>query len=74
MRALIESIFGVYQPITYQVWHQLINPDGSVSWQLMDDIAPGFAGVDWTYVLGVIGFFLMIYCAMRILGGILSAK
>lgn len=74
MRTLIETIFGTYQPVTYEVWHQLINPDGSVSWQLMEDIAPGFAGVDWTYVLGVLGFFLMVYCAMRILGGVLSAK
>ena len=40
MEAILESIFGVYQPVTYSV----AGADGTVS----EVVAAGAAGVDWT--------------------------
>lgn len=74
MRNLIIAIFGTYTPITETVYQLLENPDGSSSWVTVQRVVDGAAGVDWTYVLGVLGFFLILYCAFRILGGVLSAK
>lgn len=46
MRDLIQTIFGVYTPVTYEV----LGTDGAV---LYTAVADGAAGVDWTYVAGV---------------------
>lgn len=61
MRALIESIFGVYTPITYDV----LDAEGKV---LYTAVADGTAGVDWPYVAGVLLFALVLYSFFRLLG------
>lgn len=63
MKQLIEIIFGVYEPIKYNT------VVGEIATSV---VADGMAGVDWTYVLGVLGFFLVLYCVLRILGGVIS--
>lgn len=64
MRSIIEAIFGEYVPVTYSA----LDAGGEV----VDIIPAGLAGVDWTYVLGVVGFFLVLWCILRIIGGVIS--
>lgn len=63
MKDLIESIFGVYTPVMTE--SEL--SDGTI----VSVVADGAAGVDWAYILGVLGFFLVVYCILRIIGGII---
>lgn len=83
MKELIEAIFGEYVPITYELTSVVSVPnqqlvDGTVvnyetSSTVVNTIIPeGMAGVDWTYVLGVLGFFIVLYCILRIIGGVIS--
>lgn len=60
MKDLIISIFGVYEPVS------VINALGETEY------LSGMAGVDWPYVLGVLGFFVTLYCILRIIGGVIS--
>jgi len=83
MKSLIESIFGQYTPITYTitqkipVLNQQLVGDGVVSYDTYDVftdtvVASGASGVDWQYVLGVFGFFLVVYCIFRIIGTVIK--
>lgn len=65
MRDLIISIFGEYQPVMTDVYNAVTESYDSV-------VASGLAGVDWVYVLGVVGFFLVLYCVLRIIGAVIS--
>lgn len=67
MLELIETIFGQYTPVTYQVYNAATEGYDTV-------IAHGMAGVDWPYLLAVAGFFLVLYCILRILGGVICGK
>lgn len=67
MLELITSIFGVYTPVTYEVYNAATETYETV-------VAQGFAGVDWPYILAVGGFFLVLYSIMRIIGGIVCGK
>lgn len=60
MKDLVISIFGEYQALTY------IDSLGN------EVPVYGVAGVDWPYVLGVLLFGLVLYCILRILGGVIS--
>lgn len=64
MKQLIETIFGTYVPVTYIEYL----PDGT-SYSV---IPAGLGGVDWAYVLGVLGFFLVLYCVLRIVGAVIN--
>lgn len=84
MKSLIQAIFGLYTPVTYiiseklPVVNQAINNgevytyDSVVSWT-NSYIPSGMSGVDWEYVLGVFGFFLVVYCIMRIIGAVIKS-
>lgn len=61
VRTLIETIFGVYTPVTYDV----LGADGTV---LYTAVADGAAGVDWPYVGGIMLFALVLYSFFRLLG------
>lgn len=67
MLELITSIFGSYSPVTYEVYNTITESYDTV-------VAQGFAGVDWPYILAVGGFFLVLYCILRIVGGVLCGK
>lgn len=67
MKELIEVLFGEYIPVTYETIVQTADGFENVS-----VIPAGLAGVDWTYVLGVGLFAITLFCAFRILGGILK--
>lgn len=67
MQSIIESIFGTYTPVTYQVTEYI---DGVAT--TYDVIPPGLAGCDWTYILGVAVFIVTLYCVLRIIGAVIS--
>ena len=62
------SIFGVYQPNSYQSVVQL--SDGTA--QIVEVVPSGAAGVDWQYVGGVFLFGVMLYCIFRLFGAVLK--
>lgn len=64
MRTLIQTIFGIYTPITTDVFNDMGEYVGST-------VAAGAAGVDWTYIGGVVLFALVLYCFFRLLGVVL---
>ena len=61
MRDLMQSIFGVYQPVSYGV----LDTEGNL---LYTAVADGAAGVDWPYVGSVLLFALVLYSFFRLLG------
>ena len=61
MRDLMQSIFGVYTPVSYGVF----DAEGNL---LYTAVADGAAGVDWPYVGGVLLFALVLYSFFRLLG------
>lgn len=60
MYNLIQQLFGVYTPITYT--------DGSG----VSVVPSGMAGVDWTFLSGVLLFAITLYCVFRLVGGVLK--
>lgn len=67
IRAVLEALFGEYQPRTQTVTHYL--EDGfSVTY---DEYVPGLAGMDWTWIASVLVFGLMLFCLFRLLGGVI---
>lgn len=71
LKALVTSIFGEYTPITTtSVVSQTVGND---TYQyLVETVAPGAAGVDYEWVAGVLLFAIMLFCLMKLLGGILK--
>lgn len=67
MLELITTIFGSYTPVTYEIYNVVTDSYDTV-------VAQGFAGVDWPYLLAVVGFFLVLYSILRIIGGIVCGK
>ena len=71
MKDLIISIFGEYEPITYQLTSLAGSADDV--YEVTNDVIPnGFAGCDWTFILGVVAFLIVLYCILRIIGGVIS--
>ena len=71
LKALVTSIFGAYAPVmTTSVVTQTVGND---TYQyLVETVAPGTAGVDYEWLAGVLLFAILLYCLMRLLGGILK--
>lgn len=63
MRELMQSIFGVYTPVSVTE-----NVDGVEVVRYLS----GVAGVDWEYIGGVLLFAVCLYCMFRILGGVMK--
>lgn len=57
------NLLGGYNPPTYEVWNEVTQAYESV-------IPSGAAGVDWAFVLSGALVIVMLFCFMRILGGI----
>lgn len=56
MKSILNTLFGVYEPI--------VDASGVH--------AVGAAGVDWTYVLGVLLFAICLYSFFRIVGAVIQ--
>ena len=66
MRSALTAIFGEYTPRTQTVSTYY---DG----QLLDtstEYVPGLAGMDMEWIAGVIVFTVLLYCLMKLLGGV----
>lgn len=73
MKELIASIFGEYAPITYETTEYLYDTEGNVISETVSEVvASGASGIDWTYVLGVVAFLVVLYCILRIIGGVIN--
>lgn len=71
LKALIISIFGEYTPVmtTLTVTETI---DGVTTTTLIDGVAEGAAGVDFEWLAGVFLFGILLYCLMKLLGGVLK--
>lgn len=68
VRSVLVSIFGEYQPKTQTVSTYY---DG----QLMEtstEYVPGIAGMDLEWIAGVVVFTVLLYCLMKLLGGMVK--
>lgn len=71
LKALVTSIFGEYTPVTTtSVVSQTVGND--TQQYLIETVAPGAAGVDYEWVAGVALFAIMLFCLMKLLGGVLK--
>lgn len=71
LKALIISIFGEYTPVmtTMAVTETV---DNVTTTTLIDAVAAGAAGVDYEWLAGVFLFGILLYCLMKLLGGVLK--
>lgn len=71
LKALVASIFGEYTPVTTtSVISETVGDD--IHQYLIDTVAPGAAGVDYEWIAGVVLFAIMLYCLMKLFGGVLK--
>lgn len=71
LKALIVSIFGEYSPVmtTIAVTETV---DNVTSTTLIEAVAAGAAGVDYVWLSGVFLFGILLFCLMKLLGGLLK--
>lgn len=67
----IQNIFGIYVPQTYADTKVLLI-DGVETLITVNIIPDGIGSLNIEYVTAVILFGLMLYCTMRIIGGLLK--
>ena len=71
LKALVTSIFGEYTPVTTTA--VVTETVGNETNQyLIETVAPGSAGVDYEWLAGVFLFGILLYCLMKLLGGVLK--
>lgn len=71
LKSLVTSIFGEYTPVTTtSVISETVGSE--TSQYLVETVAPGAAGVDYEWIAGVLLFAIMLYCLMKLLGGVLK--
>ena len=71
LKALVTSVFGEYTPIT--TTSVITETVGSETHQyLVETVAPGAAGVDYEWLAGVFLFGILLFCLMKLLGGVIS--
>lgn len=68
MKDLILTIFGSYEPITYESYVMTDNTSGS--YELVNIVPDGIAGVDWMWLGGFLIFLVFLFCILRLLGGL----
>ena len=71
LKSMVTSIFGEYTPVT--TTSVISETVGNYTHQyLVETVAPGAAGVDYEWIAGVVLFAIMLYCLMKLLGGVLK--
>lgn len=71
LKALITSIFGEYTPVmTTGVVTETVGDETVTT--LIDTVAPGAAGVDYEWCAGVLLFAILLFCLMKLLGGVMK--
>ena len=71
LKGVVVSIFGEYKPVltTGTVTETV---DNVTTTTLIDVVASGAAGVDFEWIAGVVLFGILLFCMMKLLGGILK--
>lgn len=65
MKELIINLFGSYEPIVFNTQHQIVTSGGAIDYvENVSVVHPDFA-----WIFGVLGFFLVLFCVFRIIGG-----
>jgi len=71
LKALVSSLFGDYTPVTTTaVITQTVGND--TCQYLVETVAPGAAGVDYEWLSCVFRFGILLFCFMKLLGGVLK--
>ena len=71
LKSMVTSIFGEYTPVTTtSVISETVGND--THQYLVETVAPGAAGVDYEWIAGVVLFAIILYCLMKLLGGVLK--
>jgi len=71
LKALVTSIFGSYTPVTTTT--VVTETAGNDTYQyLVEVVADGAAGVDYEWCAGVFLFGILLFCLMKLLGGVLK--
>ena len=71
LKALVTSVFGEYTPVTTtSIITETVGND--THQYLVETVAPGASGVDYEWVAGVFLFGIMLFCLMKLLGGVLK--
>lgn len=60
------ALLGEYTPIL--TTYETVLADGTI--HTYEAVAQGVAGVDWPWVAGALLFIVVIYCILRMIGGI----
>lgn len=68
MKDLMTTLFGTYIPVTNP--ETVVGSDGNV--EVVDVVVSGLAGVDWPWLCGVALFAVVLYCFLRMVGGLLK--
>lgn len=71
LKALVISIFGEYTPVmTTAAVTETVGNETTTT--LIDTVADGAAGVDYEWCAGVFLFGILLFCLMKLLGGVLK--
>ena len=71
LKSVVTSIFGEYTPVTTtSVISETVGSD--THQYLVETVAPGAAGVDYEWIAGVVLFGILLFCLMKLLGGIVK--
>lgn len=68
MKDLITSIFGSYEPVTYQSY--IVTDSTTGAYEIANIVPDGVAGLDWNWISGLLIFCIFLFCVLRLLGGI----
>lgn len=75
MLSIIQSIFGLYAPITYNEINYYYDPVAQTLYQYTNVVVPsGASGVNWEWIAGVALFAIAFYSIFRLIGVVLSGK
>ena len=71
LKSLVTSIFGEYTPVTTtSIITETVGND--TRQYLVETVASGAAGVDYEWLAGVFLFGILLFCFMKLLGGVLK--
>lgn len=71
MSSIIERLFGTYVPVSYPVTEMVWDSANEQFITVTNYVTPsGAAGVNWSYVAGVMLFAITLYSLFRLIGGV----
>lgn len=75
MKAIIQSLFGYYQPVYDYVSEYIWNPVTEQFDTFTNTVTVnGLGGLDWEWIAGVFLFGLSLWCIFKIIGGLICGR